>query len=448
MLVTAAFIGPGTVLTASQAGAQFGFSLLWTVIFATATGIILQEMASRLGIASGSGFSEAIRRAITSPYVRWIFLGLILLGIFLGNSAFQTGNLIGAASGVEVLQHYCLGSQLEEPSLSTSPFTDEQTGIQLINSFSGQPAVNVAALLVIGLLAGTLILIGKYEWLQRIMTVLVVFMSVLFLLAACLSWPRLGELAAGLVPRIPPNSSWLIIGLIGTTVVPYNLFLHASAAANRWPAETVRKVSDKEKAVRESASNTRIAVGIGGLITASIMITAAVAFEPVRLKNPEITEAEVISKPSDIAVQLKPVLGSQATLMFGLGLFAAGLTSAITAPVAAAYAVGGSFGWANQLTDWRLKAVALTVMLTGLGLALKFGRSPKEAVLTAQSLNGLLLPLLAVMLLVIVNRIDIMTRHFNRPLQNLVAVLAIGLVMLIAARQLVIFYAQFKNEFL
>jgi Mn2+/Fe2+ NRAMP family transporter len=439
MLVTAAFIGPGTVLTASQAGAKYGFSLLWTVAFATITGIILQEMASRLGIATGSGFSQAIRGAFKNQFLCWSVLSLVLLGILFGNSAYQTGNLIGAAAGIDALSRNWSGEEVERASVRLRSSSSELSSVPSRSWGQVEKAYSVIPLLGVGALAGALIIVGRFEWLQRVLTLLVVFMSLTFLLAAGLSWPSLAEIGAGLWPSIPPNSELLIIGLIGTTVVPYNLFLHASAASQRWPRDAVRRTADREQAVRVSAKNTRIAVGIGGIITAAIMITAAAAFEPIRAAGPVKTGFNGLASVAEIAVQLEPAVGSWATAMFGLGLFAAGLTSAITAPVAAAYAVGGSFNWPPVLTHWRMKFVALAVLLIGLGFALKFGAAPKEAVLVAQSLNGLLLPVLAIALLVIVNRVDIMTRFYNRPLQNLLAVTTILVVTLIAARQVGIF---------
>ena len=87
LLVTAAFIGPGTVTTASRAGAQFGFALLWTLVFATCATIVLQEMAARLGIVARVGLTQAIRNSIADATARKLALTLVLLGIVFGNTA-------------------------------------------------------------------------------------------------------------------------------------------------------------------------------------------------------------------------------------------------------------------------------------------------------------------------------------------------------------------------
>jgi manganese transport protein len=409
IMITAAFIGPGTILIASQAGAKHGFALLWVVLFATITTIILQEMAGRLGIVTGSGFGQAITGYFSNPWLRAGLVSLILVAILLGNSAYQTGNLLGAKAGVEPF-FFAFGPKEIESSHFNWP------------------------VLVIGLLAGGLIVLGKFEWLRTILTVLVGLMSLMFVLAAILSQPQPAEILYGLIPSLPPNSAPLALGLIGTTVVPYNLFLHASAAANRWPENLVRKTIDKERAIRDSFKDTVLAVSVGGLVTAGILITAAMAFHPTQ--NPAIEAAVDLQKVGDISHQLRPILGQWATLFFGLGLFAAGFTSAITAPVAAGLATAGCFGWPNQLQDWRVKSTALGVLLTGSILAVCFGKAPAEAILTAQIANGFILPLLAMMLLVLTNRLKLMNRFINGRMQNIIGTFVVLIVLAIAANQL------------
>ena len=248
LLVTAAFIGPGTVFTASKTGAVFGYTLLWAVLFAVFAAIVLQEMSARLGVISGAGLSDAIRTGFDNVVVRWAMLILVLAAILFGNAAYQTGNLVGAATGLDVL-----------------------TGV---NFKTWVVVLAVVALIVIW--------IGRLDLLQYLLTALVGIMSLLFIFAAFICKPDLGAIGSGLVPTsLPEGADWkLIVGLIGTTVVPYNLFLHASSAAEKWHGDqTVGLTDDQAKtAIRESRLDTVIALSIGGIITASILITAAAAF--------------------------------------------------------------------------------------------------------------------------------------------------------------------------
>ena len=205
-LVTAAFIGPGTVVTASRAGAGYGTTLLWAVLFSVFATIVLQDMAARVGIAGRRSLAEAIRDSLANPAVRVAALGLIAFTILIGNAAFQTGNLLGASLGLSLL--------------------------------SGVPAGLLV--LIVGVLAGSLLMTGTYKIIQNALVVLVGLMSVVFFLVAILSAPSLGELLSGFfIPRIPsdPEGLLTVMALIGTTVVSYNLFLHTSATLERWPDE-------------------------------------------------------------------------------------------------------------------------------------------------------------------------------------------------------------------
>jgi manganese transport protein len=102
-LVAAAFIGPGTVTTASLAGAQHGFTLAWAVVAAIAATLVLQEMAARLGAVGRTGLGEALRASIRQPVLRATAIGLALVAITFGNAAYQAGNLTGAALGLEAI---------------------------------------------------------------------------------------------------------------------------------------------------------------------------------------------------------------------------------------------------------------------------------------------------------------------------------------------------------
>ena len=385
VFVTAAFIGPGTVLSASKAGAQFGFALLWAVIFSVIATIILQEMAARLGIVSGKGLAEAIRSVFSSRVIRWSAIVLVLGAILFGNSAYQTGNIVGAASGLEIL-------------------TSTPSGIWSW----------IIAVIAMGVIA-----VGRFDILQWILTILVGLMGLIFVSSAFACGPELLAIVNGLKPAIPDGSEWIIVGLIGTTVVPYNLFLHASGAAERY-----RQYDDRRQAVRDSLVDTFVSIVVGGIITASLLITAAVTFADSELRQIK-----------DIADQMRPSLGAWAERIFAIGLFAAGLTSSITAPIAAAYATAGCFGWRSDLGNLKLKLVASAVVVIGLAAALKSGRSPQETIIIAQIANGLLLPLVAVFLIYTLNRKSLMGSQKNGWLANALGVVVVVATLLIATRQ-------------
>ncbi|NBB86237.1 MAG: divalent metal cation transporter, partial [Bacteroidetes bacterium] len=102
-LVVAAFVGPGTVLTCAAAGVEFGYALGWVLLFATAATFVLQSFTANTGILARQGLGEALRHTLQARWARATAFGLVVLGLWVGTAAFETGNLIGAAAGVTAL---------------------------------------------------------------------------------------------------------------------------------------------------------------------------------------------------------------------------------------------------------------------------------------------------------------------------------------------------------
>jgi manganese transport protein len=247
-----------------------------------------------------------------------------------------------------------------------------------------------------------------------VLVVLVVLMSIAFLGTFLLVRPDLGEVFGGLVPSMPSGAILTVVALIGTTVVPYNLFLHASSVQEKWGSEL-----PKAEALKAARSDTFLSIGLGGLVTLAILSTAAAAF---------FAAGTTVEDAGMMAQQLEPLLGRAAQIVFATGLLAAGLTSAVTAPLAAAFAISGAMGWGRDLTSWRFRAVWATIIVIGTLFAV-FGGSPVEAIVFAQAANGLVLPFIAIFLLVVMNREDLLGEHRNGVAGNLAG----GLVVLIVS---------------
>ena len=383
MLVAAAFIGPGTVTTASIAGANFGFVLMWALLLSIIVTFVLQEMSSRLGIVSGLGLSEALRSSINNHFLKVFLMILIVSALGIGNAAFEVGNITGAAIGL---------SQISSLSISSS-------------------------VLIVGILV--LILLGTriFKVLEQILTVLVVIMSLLFLLTMITIEIDYSKLLRGLlIPNATPSSLLTIMALIGTTVVPYNLFLHADASKRKWKDQEVTQ------ALNNSRVDTAISIGLGGLITLAIMSTSAVAFFG--------SSMEISSE--NLARQLEPILGSYSSYIFNFGLFVAGITSAVTAPLAASIAVTEALGWKNDPSSFRFKLVWIIILLIGVLFAY-FGTKPLQAILFAQATNALLLPFLALFLFYVVNNSRLMGSHKNTITINMIALIIIMAVVLLSS---------------
>ncbi|SER28849.1 Nramp family divalent metal transporter [Natrinema salaciae] len=363
-LVAAAFVGPGTVTTASVIGAEYAYLLVWTIAFSILATIVLQEMSARLGLITQEGLGEAFRNEFENPVPRAITVGLVVSAIGIGTAAFQTGNIVGGAAGLSTI-----------------------TGV----------SENVWGP-VIGLVAAGLLWTGSYKLIERVFIGLVTVMGLAFVLNAIMVRPDLGSLAGGLVPTVPEGSAYLIAGLVGTTVVGYNLFLHASTVQERW---------DGADDLAECRTDTIGMIVVGGIITTAIVVTAAAVF-------PEGTS---IANVGEMADQLEPVFGGYALTLFAIGLFAAGFTSAMSAPLAGAYATAGALGWERDLTSTRFRAIWMTII--GVGIVFSaLDYNPVQVIVFAQVANGLLLPILAVFLIYAMNNDQLLGEYTNSTLQN------------------------------
>ena len=284
----------------------------------------------------------------------------------------------------------------------------------------------------LGAISLACLLVGHYRHLQRILVGLVVTMSCVFLATAARLSIDWSALLTGLFrPTIPTGALTEVLAIVGTTLVPYNLFLHASVSANKRNANSANPIDTKQdvsltEALAYSRMDTLVSVALGGFVTAAIMVTATTAF---------FTNGAAVTDLSDAAQQLEPLVGKYSRWLFGIGLFAAGLTSAITAPLAAAYAAAGCFRWPSDLTDWRLRLIVTVVILFGTYFAAT-GASPTKVITLAQVANGLLLPLLAIFLLAVMNNGKLLGQFRNRWLANGIGILAVIVVGSLGLRNL------------
>ncbi len=389
ILVSAAFIGPGTVTVCTLAGVKFGYSLLWALVLSIIACVILQEMAARLGIVAQKGLSECIRDQIKQPAVRVLALILVFSAIVIGNAAYEAGNITGAVLGVSAVTP-SLNMQLGNLTLDVWP-------------------------VIIGGIAFILLSIGNYKILERIFIGLVILMSLAFLVTAFLVNPDFLSILKGMfIPRSSSAGILTVIALIGTTVVPYNLFLHASLVQEKW-----KKTTDLPLARKELTA----AIILGGIVSMAIVVCAS---------SPSISQ---VSSAADLALALKPLFGSYATWFIAIGLMAAGITSAITAPLAAAYVVKGCLGWKGGLKSLKFKSVWILILLSGVVFS-SLGLKPLQIIQFAQVANGLLLPIIAIFLFWAVNQSSLMGKFVNSRIQNILGILIIAISIFLGAKSI------------
>ncbi len=397
-LVAAGFVGPGTVTTCTVSGASYGYTMLWALLFATVATIIFQEMAARIGIVTQEGLGENIRDRISHPVLKWIAIVIVIIAIFIGNTAYETGNITGGILGIQAV--------------------------------ADVPMIPIV--IVLGILAFVAMWAGSYKLVEKILTGIVIFMGLVFLITAFASPVDWGAVVAGLfMPTLPEGQAGAkgiltAVGLIGTTIVPYNLFLHASGAAERF--------KDPEQ-VSDARFDCVLSIGLGGIISMAILICAAANMHAAGI---------TVTNGKDMAIALQPLLGNWATVLIGIGLLAAGFSSAITAPLSAAYAVNGVLGWGKTLKDLQFKVVWMIVLVAGCLMAVVLGKSPTELILVAQAANAILLPIMAFFVMYVANGKSL-GKWRNHAFANICGVIFVGITLFMCWRNMSSFLASLQT---
>jgi len=383
VLIAAAFIGPGTVTLCTIAGASFGYSLIWAIILSIFSTIVLQEMSLRIGLITKMNLAQVIRINIKSKFLNRLLLILIISSILIGNAAYEAGNITGASLGISAI--------LNSQSINYIP-------------------------IFIGLIAFIVLYQGDYKVLERSLVFLVLIMSISFFITAIITRPDINELINGVItPKIDSNNLTIILGLIGTTVVPYNLFLHSSLVSEKWNSINKLKVARFE---------SFFSILIGGLVSLSIIITAA------SVNNKDVNGV------IDLAKGLEPLYGNFAIYFLGIGLFASGITSSITAPLAAAYVAKSCFGWQDSLKSRKFRAIWIIILIIGV-LVSMVKINPIEIIKFAQFSNSLLLPIIAIILLWLINNKNIISNEYSYRYQNIFGFLIVIISIILGTKGLI-----------
>ena len=364
-IISAAFIGPGTVTTAVTAGSLFKLDLLWAITFATISCIILQEVAARITIATGLNLGQALTVQF-GPKRGQVYQYVIGGSVMAGCAAYEAGNILGAVSGIQLM----IGGN------------------------------SIAITIVICSLIFIVLWFGNPKWISTLMMLLVISMGIAFFWLASFhsfSFSHLG--IATITPQIPLGSEMLVLGLVGTTIVPYNVFLGSGIS--------------KGQTVPLMRLGLTISVVIGGLITAAILVAG--------------TLIPRFSSFPELLVVFKSKMGSSGSLALALGLFAAGFSSAITSPFAASVITRTVFGVENKIhVRWVWGMVLLIGFIFGVS-----GIKPIPVILAVQALNGLVLPMLTIFLVILANDSSLMPKTYHNSFLYNIAMLIILATVLI-----------------
>lgn len=386
-IISAAFIGPGTVTTAASAGTGFGYSLIWALVFSTVACYVLQEASARIYAVSGLELGGAIRKEYSDSRMgKWI-IGLVLFSILTGCAAFEAGNIVGATAGISLLS-------------DTVPVW--------------------TVVIAIGLIAGGLLWKGTVQQIATILGVLVAVMGIAFLITAFMIPHDITRLLTeGLLPTIPSGSEILVLGLIGTTVVPYNIFLGSGLKHSQ--------------SLKEMKVSLLLAIGLGGFISITILLTGTA------ISGSFTFEA--------LAEALSDRLGDWAHILLGIGLFGAGISSTLTAALAGSITARSLLSEPASESKWseeslRFRSVWIAILFIGIIFGL-LNFQPVPVIILAQALNGIILPVIAVVLFRLLNNSGIIARkNQNGTAYNILTAFVIYLSILIGLTNL--FRASFR----
>ena len=382
-VVSAAFIGPGTVTTATKAGANFQFDLLWALVFSTFACLLLQEASARITINSGLNLGQAIARQFQGKSSKTLVLLLVIGAIIIGSAAYETGNILGSIAGLTLV--FDIPQKL--------------------------------LVVIIGVLAFFALSFKSIQTIARIMGGIVFFMGIAFFTTAIQLDPPITEILKGsFIPKIPEmeGAGLLVLGIIGTTVVPYDLFLGSG-------------VLNKKQTISDMRFGLSVAVILGGVISMAIMTVGTIITTEFTYET--------------LAQALTYKIGPYAVYIFGFGMFAAGFSSAITAPLASAITAQSLFEEKSK-EKWKtqgkyFKMVYLGVLIVGLVFGLAEVK-PIPVIILAQALNGLILPFISIFLIYVINDPVLMGKeNTNGWLSNILMTIVMWVTMIMGTISIV-----------
>ncbi|MCR4443031.1 MAG: Nramp family divalent metal transporter [Peptococcaceae bacterium] len=384
-IIAASIVGPGTVTTASVQGATYRYEAIWIIAIACIIAYYFQEPAIRITLNKGTTVLEGIREQI-SPFAS----GFLYIAVLMGGIAFQAGNFTGAAMALNYFV----------PSVSIPVWA---------------LTMSVAALIVSWM--------GIYRLFENINKVLIVMMVVAFLLTAFVSGPGLGNVVSeGFSFKIPGNNYWLVLALVATTVPPNIVLGYSAFLKKRYFQEKFSSVISKESLAK---FDLRLNMFITLLITAAIIVCAGTVINPKGIQ---------IKSAADMAVQLTPLLGRFAGILFSLGLWAAAFSSGLYQISLQPMLMNPAFGWVEDIKATRSRIVMLVTSIIPVIIVWIFKKMPVSIIITAQALNGLALPLVVSLVWILCNKKDFMQEQVNNTKQNVVYGIIMVLVTLLALR--------------
>jgi len=370
VITAAAGNDAGGIATFASVGADYGYGLLWVLIPLTFSLGIVQEMCARMGAVTGKGLSDLIREQFG---VRWT--AFVMLALLVANGGVTVSEFVGIAAALELLN---------------------------VPRFVSVPVAAAAI--------WWLVVKGTYQRVERVFLAMsLVFLA--YVVSAFLAHPPWTTVALEIVrPHFDLTPAFLFsfVAVIGTTISPYmQVFIQSSVV---------------EKGVRaENYRLTRIDVWVGTVL--AILVVFFIVVSTAATLN---VHGEHIESAQQAARALRPLAGPYAEMLFAIGLFGASMLAAGVLPLATAYSISEAFGFEKGVSSSFREApifigVFTFLVVLGATVAMMPGLSLIQVLLVTQVINGVLLPVILIVVLKLVNNRELMGDHVNGPIYNIAA---------------------------
>ncbi len=378
VIASIAYMDPGNFATNIQAGAKYGYGLLWVVLLANVIAMLFQALSAKLGIVTGRNLAELCRDHFPRPVVwaMWVVSEIAAM-------ATDLAEFLGGAIGLALLLHMPLLAGMAVTAVVTY-------GLLMFERFGFRPIELIigAMVSVIGLCYLVEMFIAPVDWASA---------------AVHTFTPQLADAAALL----------LAVGIIGATVMPHAVYLHSGLTQGRMP---VRDDGERRKVLRFSNQEVIVALTIAGLVNMAMVMMASGAFHA---GHPDVAEIETAYHT------LTPLLGAAAAGVFLLSLVVSGVSASTVGTMAGQMIMQGFVGFRIPIWVRRLVTMLPAFVVVGLGV------NATNALVVSQVVLSIALPLPMIALLIFTGRRDIMGAFTNGRLTRVAALAATAVVLVL-----------------
>ena len=378
IIASIAYMDPGNFATNIQAGAKYGYGLLWVVLVANVIAMLFQALSAKLGIVTGKNLAEMCRDHFPRPvvWIMWVISEIAAM-------ATDLAEFLGGAIGLALLFHMpLLAGMIATAIVTYGLLTCEQFGFRPLE-------------LVIGAIVGVICLC---------------YLAEMFI--APVDWAAVAY--HSVVPQIADSEALLLaVGIIGATVMPHAIYLHSGLTQARIP---VRNDADRRMVLRFSDREVVIALAVAGLVNMAMVMMASSAFHA---GHPEVAQIETAYHT------LTPLLGAWAAGIFLVSLIASGVSASTVGTMAGQMIMQGFVGF--RIPIWLRRLVTMVPAFVVVAL----GADATHALVISQVVLSIALPLPMISLIIFTNRTDIMGAFANNKLTRVGAVIATALVLVL-----------------